>query len=133
MYEFGTKSRERMRGVNPLLIECVDRALAQSKYDMTIPWMGGLRTAEDQKAIFDEGNSKCDGYDKKSYHQTGDALDVIPVGKEPYNNTRVMNHFANQMLNVWQTMIIEGKTTKLMRWGGTFGASGWDKPHFEIK
>ena len=70
MFKFGTTSRKRMQGVDPLLIECAERALALSKYDMTIPWMGGIRTAEEQNAIFKDGNSKCDGYEKKSYHQS---------------------------------------------------------------
>ena len=133
MYKFGTTSKKRMQGVDPLLLECAERALALSKFDMSIPWMGGLRTAEEQNAIFKDGNSKFDGYEKKSYHQSGKAIDIIPVGKEPYNNTRAMNHYANLMLFVWQIMIREGKTDKIMRWGGTFGASGWDKPHYEIK
>ena len=66
-----------MQGVNPILIEFADRLIKESKYDLTIPPHGGLRTAEEQKEIFNSGASKCDGYNKKSYHQTGNALDIV--------------------------------------------------------
>jgi peptidoglycan L-alanyl-D-glutamate endopeptidase CwlK len=132
MFKFGKKSNERMEGVNPLLIECAERALAKSRYDMTIPWMGGLRTAEEQKSIFEEGNSKCDGYEKESYHQSGNALDVIPVGEMPYLNTTALNHFAQKMFQSWQEMIYQGEAKGRLEWGGLWGRSGWDKPHWQI-
>ena len=58
MFQFGKRSLERMEGVNAMLIKCAKIALSKSRYDMTIPWMGGVRTAEEQNAIFKEGNSK---------------------------------------------------------------------------
>lgn len=135
-FHWGSRSKQRMKGVNNDLIICANRALIKSKYDMTIPWMGGVRTPEEQNAIFKEGNSKCDGFKIKSYHQSGNALDIIPVVKG-YKNTRAMNHFANHMLIEWQKMIDESDTTwksqgLYMTWGGTFGAQGWDKPHYQV-
>lgn len=132
MYLFGKTSKRRQEGVNKYLVLCSEIALSKSKYDMTIPWMGGVRTDKDQNDIFKNGNSKCDGYDIKSYHQSGNAIDVIPViGK--YKNLRASNYFANLMLYTWQELLIEGKVKGIMTWGGTFGAKGWDKWHFEIK
>ena len=78
-FKWGNRSLERMEGVNEFLVECATEALRISKHDMTIPWMGGIRTAEEQNKIFKEGNSKMDGYEKKSYHQSGNALDITPV------------------------------------------------------
>lgn len=132
MYKWGASSISRMEGVDLMLVECAARALARSKYDMTIPWMGGIRTDREQHDIFKEGNSKCDGYNIKSYHQSGNALDVIPVDKG-YKNTRAMNHFARLMLEEWQKMLRAGEVDKVMIWGGTFGSQGWDKPHYEIR
>jgi peptidoglycan L-alanyl-D-glutamate endopeptidase CwlK len=132
MYKWGAGSISRMEGINPQLVECATRALSKARYDYTIPWMGGLRTDREQHDIFKEGNSKCDGYEKKSYHQTGNAIDVIPVDKG-YKNTRGLNYFANLMLCEWQIMKDEGKAEGIMTWGGTFGSNGWDKPHFEIR
>ena len=132
MYKFGERSYRRIEGVNQDLVNCAEIALSKSRYDMMIPWMGGVRTPEEQNAIFLDGNSKCDGYKIKSYHQSGNAIDLIPVDKK-YKNTRGLNHFANLMLITWQELLIKGDAKGLMTWGGTFGSQGWDKPHFEIK
>ena len=131
-FKLGTRSLERAKGVNPLLLDCAMKALAISKYDMTVPWMGGVRTAEEQNGLFKEGNSKADGFDKISYHQTGNALDIIPVDGG-YENTRGFNHFAKCMYESWQQKIYEGTAKGILHWGGLFGKDGWDKPHWEIK
>lgn len=131
-YKWGAGSINRMEGVDLMLVECATRALAKSRYDMTIPWMGGLRTDREQHDIFKEGNSKCDGFKIKSYHQSGNAIDVIPVNKG-YKGIREMNYFANLMLKEWQSMLLKGEVDKLMTWGGTFGANSWDRPHYEIR
>ena len=132
MFNWGKKSVKRYEGVNPLLIKCATLALAISKYDMTIPWMGGVRTAADQNELFKAGNSKADGYDKKSYHQSGNALDVIAVGPNPYENHKAFNHFAKLMFRMWQEMIYKGEATGYLYWGGHFGKTGWDRPHWQI-
>jgi peptidoglycan L-alanyl-D-glutamate endopeptidase CwlK len=95
--------------------------------------MGGVRTAEDQNAIFKEGNSKCDGYKKESYHQSGNALDIIPTGEAPYTQTRKFNKFAQIMFKTWQELLVSGEVKGVLYWGGHWGESGWDKPHWEIK
>ena len=143
-YAWGRKSYQRMEGVNPRLIECAENTIMESKYDLTIPWMGGVRTAKEQNAIFKEGNSKCDGYDVLSYHQKeaasngyGNALDIIPVGENPYKQTRKLNYIGRLRLINWQELVFryaqEGEDIGIMIWGGTFGATSWDRPHFEIR
>lgn len=133
-FKLGSSSLRRLEGVDDELVECVKRALSKSKYDMTVAWRGGLRTAEQQREIFDREKSKCDGYEIKSYHQTGLAVDVIPIGDiaAAYKNTRTLNHFARLMMSEWQLMLMEGSASGYMIWGGTFGRTGWDKPHYEI-
>ena len=132
-YSFGERSLRRLRGIDLDLLECAERALARSRYDMTIPDLGGYRTAEEQASCYPHA-SKCDGYEIKSYHQSGFAVDIIPTYKG-YKNTRGMNYFANLMLEEWQKMLAEGcmDTKRTMTWGGTFGSQGWDKPHFELR
>lgn len=132
-YKFGSRSIDRMQGVNSDIIKCAELALSNSKYDMTVPWMGGVRTVEEQNAIFLEGNTKCDGYSKKSYHQSGNALDIIPVGSAPYTKTKEFNHFAQRMYESWQKLLVAGEVKGLLCWGGLWGQSGWDKPHWEIR
>lgn len=144
-YAWGLKSYERMERVNPYLVECAEIVISESIYDLTIPWMGGVRTASEQNAIFKEGNSKCDGFDVLSYHQVeaatngfGNALDIIPSGVDkPYEDTRKLNYVGRAMLTTWQELVFkyaqEGEDIGVMIWGGTFGASSWDRPHFEIR
>jgi hypothetical protein len=143
-YAWGKTSKKRMEGVYPYLIECANNTIQESIYDLTIPWMGGVRTDKEQNAIFKEGNSKCDGYEVLSYHQVkasntgyGMALDIIPVGPEPYKNTRVLNYTGRLMMINWQELIFkyaqEGIDIGVMIWGGTFGASSWDRPHMEVR
>lgn len=140
MFKFGTRSHRRMQGVDPLLTGCAMNALAKSKYDMTIPWMGGVRTPEQQKEIFERGASKCDGVKVLSYHQTGLALDVEPVGynKEQTNKSylpKVRNHFAQLMFNEFGKLKADGVIPRdvYLHWGGLWGASGWDPQHFELR
>jgi peptidoglycan L-alanyl-D-glutamate endopeptidase CwlK len=136
MFNWGNRSKERMEGVNPLLIECATEALKISKHDMTIPWMGGVRTAEEQNAIFKEGNTQKDGFEKKSYHQGGNALDVIPVSGG-YANDKAFRHFAACMFTAWQDILVnrlcEDHTDHAYRleWGGHW-QNFIDSPHWQI-
>lgn len=144
---WGKSSKQRMEGVWPYLVECANNTIVESKYDLTIPWMGGVRLAEEQNDIFKEGNSKCDGFEILSYHQVevsdtnyGMALDIRSVGwRKMDKNTldRRGNYIARLMFINWQELVFkyaqEGIDIGVMVWGGTFGSTGWDKPHFEIR
>jgi peptidoglycan LD-endopeptidase CwlK len=143
-YAFGNTSLKRLEGVNPYLIECAQMTILESRFDLAIPWMGGVRTREEQNAIFKEGNSKCDGYKVLSYHQIeaadngyGNALDIIPAGPDPYNDFAKLNATGRLMLINWQELIFkyarEGVDIGVMIWGGTFGSTSWDRPHFEVR
>lgn len=50
-----------------------------------------------QYKIFKAGNSKCDGYEKLSYHQSGNALDTVPYidGKYTWNNKQAFIDIYN--------------------------------------
>ncbi len=141
MYKWGARSIERMTGVHPALIECATRALSKSNYDMTVPWMAGVRTPEQQNEIFKAGASKADGFKFLSNHQSGLAVDIQPVGynKEESSQkslSRARNHFAQLMFDSWNDMVKEGVVLGThdhhIHWGGLWGSSGWDKPHFEM-
>jgi len=67
-----------MQDVNQRLIDLFNLALSRSPVDFGIAYMGGFRTDEQQNELFKAGVSKCDGYEKKSRHQFGEALDLIP-------------------------------------------------------
>lgn len=145
---WGKLSKRRMQGVYPYLLECASMTLNDSIYDLWIPWMGGVRTAKEQyNDIFLKGNSKCDGFENLSFHQIeasctgyGMALDILPVvgdGVDPYKQLRKLNYVGRLMLMNWQELVykyaLEGIDIGVMVWGGTFGATSWDRPHFEIR
>ena len=79
-----------------------------------------LRSATEQKRLYDLGRSKCDGVKRKSKHQAGLAVDIYFVvnGKIDfaYNNT---SHLADQYHRLWENL--GGKKT-----------ISWDKPHYAI-
>jgi len=79
------------------------------------------RTAEEQKKLFDEGKSKCDGYKKISMHQKDRARDIVII--DP-NDKPIWNHIPEyDVLGAfWKS--IGG------RWGGDW-ASLDDIYHFE--
>ena len=157
MYAFGSTSRKRMIGVNKVLTETINEALDWSSVDMTIPWMGGKRTAKEQKAIYDEGNSRADGYRNKSYHQSGLALDVIPwIGdsggehRGSYTAKKEILYFANIVFAIfnYKKVIKEIDADIYLHWGGFWGAqdknndgllsslddkTGWDLAHYELR
>jgi hypothetical protein len=152
MYKFGSTSRKRMIGVDKRLLEVVNEALDWSSVDMTIPWMGGLRTDVEQKNIYDNGNSRADGYRNKSYHQSGLAIDVIPwIGDSgSYTAKKEILYFANIMFAIfnYKKVIKEIDSDIYLHWGGFWGAqdknkdgllsslddkTGWDLAHYELR
>jgi len=76
-FKFSGKSKERLETTSPLIQKIINEALATSLIDFGIPQYGGKRTKEEQKKLYDDKKSKCDGVKKKSYHQSGNAVDVV--------------------------------------------------------
>lgn len=72
-YQFGKRSLENLKGVNPLLVKVLNRALEITPVDFTV--IEGLRTVERQKQLMNDGKSQT----MNSRHITGDAVDIIPV------------------------------------------------------
>jgi len=135
MYKFSERSKERMRGVDSELRKVFDYAILISKIDFGIPRDGGLRTAERQNELFNEGKSKCDGYQDESRHQANDfgesdALDFYAYvdGKASWDKM----HLALVAATILQAASHLGIA---LEWGGFFGSKngkfGWDMPHFQ--
>lgn len=129
-FQFGQRSRRRAEGVHPLLWQCALQALSVSKHDMLVPWRGGLRTAAEQRELFKQGASTLDGYDRKSYHQSGHALDLAPV-EGGYANTAAFRHFAACMFNCYQEIIQKKDVDLLLEWGGHWQRF-IDRPHWQL-
>jgi peptidoglycan L-alanyl-D-glutamate endopeptidase CwlK len=127
MYKLSKRSLSRLEGIDPVLFEIVKEAIKESPIDFGVPSSGGLRTAEDQNELFTKGVSKCDGYNKKSRHQTGKAFDIYAYvdGKASWD-TQHLTDIANHILK-----IAKDQFNVNLIWGGTWK---WkDLPHYEIK
>ena len=125
-----------MRGVFLLLREFAKRLLKKSPYDLTIPPHGGCRTASEQNGIYLDGYSQLDGYNKKSYHQSGLAIDIVIAGTtvaEMYDSNKLdeVNKIAKE---VWAELVKEDEFAACYEM--TFGCD-WknfkDRPHYQIK
>lgn len=127
MFKFSKASEARLAHVDERLISIARRALEISKVDFGIPEFGGLRTAEQQYELFRDGKSQLDGTNKKSYHQSGKALDVYAyVGGRASWNEYHLSMIACAMLQAAAEFGVK------LEWGGLW-AHFIDYPHFEIK
>lgn len=80
-YSLGRKSLAELEGVHPELVGVVKRAIEITEQDFTV--FDGIRTAADQRALYNRGASQRDGYNRKSKHQIqasgyGEAVDLVP-------------------------------------------------------
>lgn len=126
-FKLSTTSRSRLNGVDKRLIDVIDLALTISKVDFGIPESGGYRTEQQQNELFNKGVSLCDGYDSKSYHQTGMAFDIYAYvdGKGSWNSlylTQVATAILQAAAQLGHPLV----------WGGNW-KDFVDMPHFEIK
>lgn len=135
MFKLSSRSKSRLEGVDDRIVKIVNRALEISKVDFGIPSDGGLRTAKRQNELFEKGVSQLDGYDKKSYHQTGKAFDVYAyVNKAASWHPPHLAMVAAAMLQAASELGVK------LEWGGLWSTSetidsidyGWDAGHFQI-
>ena len=126
MFKLSKRSKRHLKDVNPVLVEVVMRALEITKVDFGVPVSGGFRTSEQQNALFTSGMSQLDGYNRKSRHQLGDAVDVFAYvdGKASWDEDH-LTHVATAMLAAASELGVK------LRWGGHW-RSFVDMPHFEV-
>lgn len=125
-HKFSINSASVLATVHEPLRLIAARALELSKVDFGIPSSGGLRTAVEQKHLFDLGKSTLDGFKRKSYHQTGKALDVYAYvdGRASYDT----EHLALVACAMLQAASELGYK---LEWGGHW-ISFVDMPHFQL-
>ena len=127
MYRLSKRSLGRLQDVNPLLIAIAADAIRNSPYDFGIPQHGGKRTADEQNLLFNNKVSKCDGFIKKSYHQTGNAFDIYAYvdGKASWA-TKHLEPIARHIQGV-----AKDNYNIDLTWGGDWRGFK-DMPHFQI-
>jgi peptidoglycan L-alanyl-D-glutamate endopeptidase CwlK len=134
MFKLSERSFKRSKGINLKLINLILLAIKRTPIDFGVADKGGLRTAEQQHELYLAGASQCDGYEKISKHQMGEAVDLIPfVGNKAVNNKEMMCVVAGVMFACASELNIE------IRWGLDWNKNGDirdnkfnDMYHFEI-
>lgn len=126
MYRLSKRSKKNSEGVDPRLIDIRDLAIQITAIDFGIPESGGVRTAEEQRILFEALKSKADGYNKLSYHQSGKALDFYAYvdGHASWDG----KHLATVAAAFLQAASLLGYKLK---WGGLW-KSFKDMPHVQL-
>lgn len=126
MYTLSKNSLKRREGINPKLIAICDLALTISTIDFGIPAYGGLRTPQQQYKLFEDGKSKCDGFNKLSEHQSGNAIDVYAYINGGASWDKL--HLSLVACAFLQAASVLGHQ---LEWGGNW-RSFQDMPHFQL-
>lgn len=131
MFKLSKRSLDNIAGVDPDMIRVAKRAIEITLVDFGYPSLGGIRTAEEQRQLFDDGKSKADGYMHKSRHQSGLAIDFYAYVDGAASWHR--EHLAMVAAAHLQAAAELGVNVK---WGGLWaskngGIYGWDMPHIE--
>ena len=133
MFHLSRRSRTRLNGVEPILIEIIEDSLKVSPYDFGIPRYGGLRSESDQNELYAQGRTApgniithIDGTIRKSYHQTGKAFDVFGYvnGKATWDED-ILTAIAETIIDVSDSKGI------CIQWGGHWKRFK-DLPHYQI-
>lgn len=144
MYYLGKASRRNLQGVHPQLIFIIEQTMIDCPIDFGIPSGGGVRTDKQQYALFVAGKSKCDGYTKISKHQVkkglgpqyGMAFDFYAwVNGQVSWKPEHIYAVGAAIMTTASRLKAEGKVTVRLRWGATFGDTGflgWDSGHIEV-
>lgn len=131
MYEYSKQSRERLLTVHQdlqtLFLEVIKHR------DCTI--VSGLRSQEEQQDLYAKGRTKPgdivtykDGVNRRSKHQTGLAIDVVPY-PEMWDE-EALRDFGNFVKGIAVILKRYGAINKDINWGGDWK---WkDMPHWEI-
>jgi len=136
-YNFGSRSQQKLSGVNPDLVKVMEKAISLSTQDFSI--IEGLRSKERQQELVNAGKSKT----MNSRHLTGHAIDLVsyPVSWEfeafyPIADAVIQ---ASKDLDVQVRWGGNWRVRDLREWNGTakelveaYDGKFYDLPHFEL-
>ena len=125
MYHFGKRSKERLKGVNPKLVNVINQLI--KIMDVTV--IEGLRSQERQDELVAKGASKT----KYSKHIEGKAVDLAPYPIDWEDRER-FHYMGGMVRGIGQQLNVN------IRWGGDWDSDGEikdnnfdDLVHVEIK
>jgi len=130
-YKLGKTSLSRLEGINNKLATIVHMAIEETEQDFTV--VEGLRSVERQFELFEKGYTELDGYNKKSAHQLGTAVDIAP-----YKNGEILwdiKKYPAEWLEIGRVMLRSARRLNCnLEWGITYNLpKGIDAPHFQLK
>ena len=125
MFKFGKRSKERLKGVNPKLVNVLNELI--KIMDVTI--IEGLRTEKRQNELLAQGKSKT----KYSKHLEGKAVDLAPYPIDWEDRER-FHYMGGMIRGIGKQQGVD------IRWGGDWDSDGEikdnsfdDLVHVEIK
>jgi peptidoglycan LD-endopeptidase CwlK len=119
-FRLSSRSRARLVGVHPALIDVVEAAITRTPVDFMIT--EGLRTAERQAVLVKAGASRT----TRSRHLTGHAVDVAALVE---GRVRWDWPLYGRIAEAFKAAALELKTPLI--WGGDWKTLR-DGPHFEL-
>ena len=130
---FSDSSLSKLNTVHADLITLFTQVIKD--FDCTV--ISGLRTLEEQQELYAQGRSdpgeivtNCDGINRRSNHQSGNAVDVVPYPIDWGDMIR-MREFGWFVLGVAATLRRQGLMAHDITWGGQWTFK--DYPHYELK
>lgn len=120
MTELSALSRERLKGVHPDLVKCVEDAAANAPFEILV--VDGRRTAARQRKLVAEGKSTT----MNSRHLTGHAVDLCAMNGGKLVWGKPQSHAIADLMKAEAT----NKGINL-EWGGDW-RSFVDTPHFQL-
>ena len=133
MPTFSQKSQDRLVAVHPDLQTLMNYVVQD--FDITV--ISGLRTQEEQQALYEKGRkypgkivTYKDGVERRSKHQSGNAVDVgpWPLNWNQIARFREMGYYIKGVANTLKKC---GEIKNDIEWGGDWDFK--DYPHFQIK
>lgn len=120
MYSFSQRSKDRLKGVHPKLVQVMQEAIKESPLDFSIT--EGVRSVERQKELFESGKSQT----MRSRHISGHAVDIAVLvdGKITWDFSKYQI-VADHIKTVAKSLNIP------IEWGGDW-TSFKDGPHFQL-
>jgi len=123
MFEFSSKSDIKLKTVKKNLQTLASEVLKISKLKFEIT--EGLRDLKTQQEYYKQSKSQCDGINKKSKHQIGEAIDIVC-----YVNNKIT---WDKKYYYYIAGLFEAKAKELdinIKWGGWWSFE--DCCHFEL-